>query len=294
MNLHYLAGPLIGAVIGYCTNYIAVKMLFFPKNEIKLFGRRLPFTPGAIPKGKPRLAGAIGEIVGKTLLTKEDIESKLLSDEMMTEIADAASEKLSESIKDTLIQVGSLTDTQYESGKEKLAGLMSQEMAEALSKMELADVIAEKGGAVVKEKVQGTMLAMFLSDELIYSVTAPIGAELQQMIAEQGADYIRPHLMEKLGELEQDSAMEAMEKMEIGESEVRQAVSSVYKNLFLPYAGKLVDRMDISGIVRTKVNEMSVDELEDLVLTVMKKELNMIVNLGALIGFLLGLLNLFI
>ena len=26
--IKYLAGPLIGMVIGYCTNYIAVKMLF--------------------------------------------------------------------------------------------------------------------------------------------------------------------------------------------------------------------------------------------------------------------------
>ena len=31
MILEKLAGPLIGAVIGYCTNYIAVKMLFYPK-----------------------------------------------------------------------------------------------------------------------------------------------------------------------------------------------------------------------------------------------------------------------
>ena len=31
MLLEKLAGPLIGAVIGYCTNYIAVKMLFYPK-----------------------------------------------------------------------------------------------------------------------------------------------------------------------------------------------------------------------------------------------------------------------
>ena len=53
--LKYLARPLVGAVIGYFTNFIAVKMLFFPKREIRVFGKRLPFTPGAIPKGKERL-----------------------------------------------------------------------------------------------------------------------------------------------------------------------------------------------------------------------------------------------
>ena len=37
---------------------------------------------------------------------------------------------------------------------------------------------------------------------------------------------------------------------------------------------------------------MDVLELEKLILTIMKKELNALVNLGAIIGFLLGLLNL--
>ena len=39
---------------------------------------------------------------------------------------------------------------------------------------------------------------------------------------------------------------------------------------------------------------MDVMELENMVLSVMKKELNTIVNLGALIGFVIGILNIFI
>ena len=37
---------------------------------------------------------------------------------------------------------------------------------------------------------------------------------------------------------------------------------------------------------------MSNEQLEELVLSVMKRELNLIVNLGALIGLILGCLNL--
>ena len=73
MTLQNLYGPVIGAVIGYCTNYIAVKMLFYPRNEVKVWGHKMPFTPGAIPKGKPRLAKTVGNIVANTLLTEEDI-----------------------------------------------------------------------------------------------------------------------------------------------------------------------------------------------------------------------------
>ena len=37
---------------------------------------------------------------------------------------------------------------------------------------------------------------------------------------------------------------------------------------------------------------MDVAEVEEILLGVMKKELNAVVNLGALIGFVIGLLNL--
>ena len=39
---------------------------------------------------------------------------------------------------------------------------------------------------------------------------------------------------------------------------------------------------------------MDVDSLEIMVLTVMKKELDTIVNLGALVGAVLGILNMFL
>ena len=73
--LKYLAGPVIGAIIGYFTNYLAVKMLFRPRRPKSLFGKQLPFTPGAIPKGKDRLAKAAGQIVAENLVTEEDLTS---------------------------------------------------------------------------------------------------------------------------------------------------------------------------------------------------------------------------
>ena len=73
-----LAGPLIGAVIGYCTNYIAVKMLFRPYHPVKLCGRTLPFTPGIIPKRQPDLAKAVGKAVGENLFGEEEIKKILI------------------------------------------------------------------------------------------------------------------------------------------------------------------------------------------------------------------------
>ena len=55
---------------------------------------------------------------------------------------------------------------------------------------------------------------------------------------------------------------------------------------------KILSLIDVSQIAEDQINQMDVLELEKLILSVMKKELNAIVNLGALIGLILGLINL--
>lgn len=77
--IEILAGPVIGAVIGYCTNYIAVKMLFKPLNPVKLGNWTLPFTPGIIPKGKARMAKAMGEVKESLPFLKTQETKRLIS-----------------------------------------------------------------------------------------------------------------------------------------------------------------------------------------------------------------------
>ncbi len=75
----YIVTPIIGAIIGYVTNWIAVKMLFRPRKEVRVFGKRdFPFTPGVIPRGQARLAKAVGNVVETQLLTPEYMGEKLL------------------------------------------------------------------------------------------------------------------------------------------------------------------------------------------------------------------------
>ena len=77
---HYFIGPAVGAVIGYITNDIAIRMLFRPHEAKYIFGVRVPFTPGIIPKEKTRIAGAIGKAVSENLMNREVLEKSLLMD----------------------------------------------------------------------------------------------------------------------------------------------------------------------------------------------------------------------
>ncbi len=82
----YLVPPLAGLVIGYFTNDIAIKMLFRPYRPYRVFGWRIPFTPGLIPQNQPRLARQIAKTIMGSLLTPEELHNlarKLLQTERM-------------------------------------------------------------------------------------------------------------------------------------------------------------------------------------------------------------------
>jgi len=79
LELKLILIPFIGAFIGYITNYIAIKMLFRPYKPIYIFGFKLPFTPGIIPKERKYIIESIANIVAQQLFTEEKIQ-KFLKD----------------------------------------------------------------------------------------------------------------------------------------------------------------------------------------------------------------------
>ncbi|MBA4506766.1 DUF445 family protein [Clostridium sporogenes] len=80
--MKFLIASLIGGIIGYLTNWMAIKMLFRPYEEKRIFGIKVPFTPGLIPKEKTRIAKSVGNAIGEHLLSSEIIVKSLCSENM--------------------------------------------------------------------------------------------------------------------------------------------------------------------------------------------------------------------
>ncbi len=70
----YLAPPLAGAVVGYFTNDVAIKMLFRPYTAKYIGKYQLPFTPGLIPSNQERLATRISDTIMGSLLTPSELQ----------------------------------------------------------------------------------------------------------------------------------------------------------------------------------------------------------------------------
>lgn len=293
MIIKFIAGPLIGAVIGYFTNLIAVKMMFHPKKEVKVFGHKLPLTPGAIPKGKSRLAKSVGAAVGNDLITQADIENKLLDDELADKIGDMIVDKLSISVNDLFSGLPDTTEEDADSRKREFSYSIAKYIAEAVSQADISGIIVQKAPDVIKSKINNPMISMFLTNELLQSVLAPVGTEIQSYITENGEEVIAPYIEQKLADSGEKPLTDIIEEFGIDREQLKKTVVSLYKKAVSGCGENLMNWLNLSSIVEDKINDMDVDELEALMMSVMKKEFNTIVNLGALIGFILGLLNIF-
>lgn len=103
MNLlNYMVSPIAGAVIGYFTNWLAIKMIFLPYREKFILGKKLPFTPGLIPKERGRLAYKIGEVAQEYILTNETLKNYMSSDENKEKICNFCTNYINDVIKKNL------------------------------------------------------------------------------------------------------------------------------------------------------------------------------------------------
>lgn len=84
--MKFIVPMFVGALIGYITNYLAIKMLFRPHYEKRIFGIKIPFTPGLIPKEKDRIAKSVGEAVGTHLLSTDVFVDALCSNEVKEQV----------------------------------------------------------------------------------------------------------------------------------------------------------------------------------------------------------------
>ena len=94
--LLYLLPPVIGAIIGWFTNKVAIWMLFNPKKGKRVFGLRVPFTPGLIPRDQILIAKSLGTLIEEKLINPEEIDSRITKEDVngkIKELMDRVVEK---------------------------------------------------------------------------------------------------------------------------------------------------------------------------------------------------------
>ncbi|MBO1512876.1 DUF445 domain-containing protein [Metabacillus bambusae] len=355
----------VGAAIGGVTNHLAIKMLFHPYKPLYLFGKRIPFTPGLIPKRRQELANQMGKMVVEHLLTAEGIKRKFMQTQFQQQLiswGETQVRKLINSDKTVSqlmsnFQVGNPSELVNFKLKKflqsKFVGIVEDNKDKSLQEMlpkeilddvyvaipKLGEFITVKGVAYFESKdgkqrlgkmiedflstrgMLGNMIGMFLGNDslidkvqpevlkflknqetknLVSTLIAKEWNNIQEMtiedidqkweIIQKGSNLIGT-IVEKLNVVEMFTTpisvyLKPNEETIIGEWLPK--VVEMTTGYLVTHLDGMLKQLKLEEVVREQVESFPVERLEDMILSISRREFKMITYLGALLGGIIG------
>jgi uncharacterized membrane protein YheB (UPF0754 family) len=287
--------PVAGAIIGFVTNVLAIKMLFRPLKAYRIFGIRIPFTPGILPRERARLARSIGAMVERELLTPQILRERLAGKELRMKFRQGLSRytrRLPELFAGTAENI-------YPHALETLI--------EFLRTPEIRDKLIEQGRGIVDTAILGLSPLQRL---LIAS--GQFDRSIKENMPETVDDLI--NRLEKTGRQEEVRASIIFQV-----NDRLFARGSFEKNLKALLSGgehsgaggdgedldtlimeklfraadtqieTLLGAIDVQAMVQDRINRMDMLQVEGIILDVMANQFKWIDIFGAILGFLIGL-----
>ncbi|MBK28773.1 MAG: DUF445 domain-containing protein [Verrucomicrobiales bacterium] len=155
--------PLIAALIGWGTNYLAVRMLFHPRHEKRILGLKFQ---GVFPKRQKVLAEKLGALVARELFSIQDVKKHLQGDEFITHIKATLETKVDEFLEKKLAEALPMATMFLGSGMvDKIKHSLVENLAKAVPELgEMFVAHLEKNmdvETIVRNKVEA-----FSSDKL--------------------------------------------------------------------------------------------------------------------------------
>lgn len=313
-EISYIIAPLLGGVIGYITNDIAIRMLFRPHKAKYILGIRIPFTPGIIPKEKGRIASAIGGAISENLMNKEVLEKNLLSDEMIEKIRQsidtffATQKNNPETVRDFLTHY--LTDEDIEKIIVELKSGLTTQVSTKLGESNLGEQISEFVMEHVSSKLRIEGLDIDIPQMLKSLIGSSVWGQIANLIEKPAKQYLAGNINQMLSsngpeivgnlvdngidEISQLSMQHLLQGKDLQIAQVTNSCIGLYRTVISEHLPRILEAINIPVIIESRINEMDMNETERLIFQVMDKELKAIVWLGALLGLLMGSINIFI
>jgi len=155
--------PVISAFIGWFTNWIAIKMLFHPKEPKKILGITIQ---GIFPKRQQQFAEKLGKLVSQELLSFADIEKKLIHPNNIEKLMPVVEEHIDRFLRQKLAEEMPVISMFIgENTIQQLKGIFMKEL-ETLFPLIMQRYMGHLQQELDLEKIVTQKVASFSSDKL--------------------------------------------------------------------------------------------------------------------------------
>lgn len=268
MNIELLIklSPLLIATLhGYGAAWLAVRMLFRPRRPFYIFGRRVPLTPGMLPKEREHFIEALSTVIGDRLLDVETITDEILKLNLEPEITSIARrEYLHQSQSEPTIQVV------IEHLRQRLYHLRDSvetrwEIARALRRIVEAEI--NRRFSLLRRLIAD----YFLDEESLYRIVGDSIDQLADRIVE--SLYVRTTIAQAMAQIPET---------------IFQGATSTQTAAVNSFVTVLSQRLDLRAILVNRLSALSNEAIEQLIMDTAGREIRAIVWFGAGIGLVVG------
>jgi uncharacterized membrane protein YheB (UPF0754 family) len=168
MNYALLLIPIVSALIGWFTNWIAIKMLFHPREPKRVLG--LTFH-GIFPKRQQQFAEKLGKLVSQELLSFQDIAGKITDQNNIDKLIPLVDEHIDQflrvKLKESMPMVGmfigdktitSLKAVFIEELRDLFPTLMTRYVDQLQNDLDLERIVVDKVSNFSSDKLEQLLL----------------------------------------------------------------------------------------------------------------------------------------
>ena len=293
MWVQLITAPLVGGLIGLVTNGIAVKMIFRPLKPVYIGRFRLPFTPGLIPKERSRIARAIGDTISKNLLNEYTFKATLLSEAMKNQIYTRI---------DNVISKYTESDEKVRTVLERLAPGINPDDKITPAAKSLAATITKKAveqdiGAAIADYAYNEIISKTtpvlrgLTGTALNSIKQPFAAKINSMISEKAEPIVEKFLEEQAADILNTPIKDLIVAYKDSIPQFKEGFWKIYGDVVNSRLESVLAAVDISAIINDRINQLELLEMEKIITTLARRELNALIYLGGLLGIVMGFLN---
>ena len=231
----------------------------------------------------------------KQLLTEEVLKEVLLSEEKKAAVREAVAVWMEsrKASQETLRAAAENTFSveQVEDFIESAEETVTDKVFDKVLQMNVGEIIADKVMEIAKDKLKDSMFGMMLGGSMLEPIARQVEEKINEYVAEYGRSVVEQMVLDESETLQQKTVGDTFTQLEAYGVDIPELVVKQYESMVSEKLPKVLDNLHLSSIVEERINAMNVAEVEELMLSIMKKELGAVVNLGALIGLILGLVN---
>lgn len=245
----------VSAIIGYATNWVAIKMLFRPRKFRPILGH------GLIPAQKERIAFRLAQAVSKDLINPELIQQKIHESDLVGQYRERVTLYLKDFLESADFRFGL---------KALFKGYLDDILSDAEFRAALAKQIVEKLDNLLEKKV--------MEKFALKVYTTVKGRDTHEVIQEALANL--PTMLDSGF----DKIDEVLDDLPIKMDEYGPKI----EDLFTALLYRLINQLDVHDLVETNLKRFDESKLEGLILGATNEQLHYIQYLGALFGAIGG------